>query len=821
MQSQSRHGEQKPLAKPALEATNSMQARGTHPSRDAGLAVAASVVPISYVLLGPDRRVLLHGGADPSFLDAPTPLKPGNSVETVFQRVPNLLDAFERASIGEKVEETIIVSGHPYVVRMLPMNGKAGTGHVTVVAYKSDALVNGTRQMVPADLVNCISEGVVTADLEGTVLFASQPALAILEKEPGDVVGKPLESVVPDLTLGDGAIPVSQELAVPLENGCTRPVAVAAHPASVDGKRVITAVLTDHSERDEARDALAKSNVRYALAAAGANDGLWEWDLEAGTVQFSARWRTLLGLESTAIKHTPEDWLSRIHPADVDGFCDRFDAHLDGETSQFEHEYRMKHANGAYRWVQARGVVARREDGEPFLMAGSQSDITDRKLAEESLNHGALHDALTGLPNRELVLDRVNQALARQVLSEDHAFALAILDLDRFMIVNESLGHAAGDELLVSFARRLEKKVAPGNTLARLGGDEFVVLLEDIDSVDQVQDVIGDLQAEISLPFDMDGQQIFVSASIGIAIGATRYKRAEEVLRDADLAMYRAKKEGKAGFEIFDESRHRGPVDLLQIETNLRHALDNGDIIAHYQPIVDLETGVVTGFEALVRLSHPTRGVIPPGEFIGIAEETGLIVPLGEQVLDMACAAASSWQQRFGLKNKLSMSVNFSARHLAQENIVTRLESVLERSSLPPEDLKIEITESLIMTNPELAAQTLARIKELGVTLSLDDFGTGYSSLSYLRRFPIDTLKMDRSFVGRMDTDERDMELVRMIIMLAHTLGMEVIGEGIETEGQVALLRDLNCEFGQGYYFSRPLIEDDAVAMLANPPRWC
>ncbi|MDD9924904.1 MAG: diguanylate cyclase, partial [Rhodospirillaceae bacterium] len=420
-------------------------------------------------------------------------------------------------------------------------------------------------------LVECLSEGVITADRQGTVLYASGPALAMIGMRAADVLGKSLETVIPEFTLNDALIAASKEIALPRENGFSRSIAVSAHPMAVGGEEIIATVLTDHSERDAARDALAKSNARYALAAAGANDGLWEWDLEEGSVQFSARWRTLLGLEATAIKHTPEEWLCRIHPEDVDSFCGSFDSHLEGETPQFEHEYRMKHANGEFRWVQARGIVARREDGEPFLMAGSQSDITDRKLAEESLNHGALHDALTGLPNRELLLDRVNQALARQGWDEGQNFALAILDLDRFMIVNESLGHAAGDELLVSLARRLEKKVAPGNTLARLGGDEFAVLLEDFHSVEQVQDVIGDLQAEISQPFDMNGQQIFVSASIGVAVGATRYNRAEEVLRDADLAMYRAKKEGKAGFEIFDESRHRGPVDLLKIETNLRH----------------------------------------------------------------------------------------------------------------------------------------------------------------------------------------------------------------------------------------------------------
>ena len=672
----------------------------------------------------------------------------------------------------------------------------------------------------PLELLDCLSEGIVTADLAGRVQSSNKAAKEIFDCDGHLAPGTPLNEVMPAVSIDETGVPKDGDWSLARRDGTDIPVNVASYKMRLDGRECVVVVLTDNTERETVRRALAESDARYALVAAGANDGLWEWNLEEGTVQFSGRWRTLLGLEEASLKHTPEAWLSRIHPDDVDTFCDRFDSHLEGKTSQFEHEYRMKHANGEYRWVQARGIVARRENGDPFLMAGSQSDITDRKTAEESLTHRALHDALTGLPNRALVLDRVNQALARLERNEEQNFALAILDLDRFMIVNESLGHAAGDELLVSLARRLETKIAPGNTLARLGGDEFAVLLEDFETTDEIRVTIRELQHVISQPISMHGRDVFVSASIGVALGGPGYKRAEEVLRDADLAMYRAKKNGVAGFEFFDEARHRGSVDLLQVETSIRRALENDDILVHYQPIVDLNKGVLTGFEALARMAHPTRGLVPPGEFIPVAEDTGLIVPLGERVLEMACDAASAWQSKFGLANKLSMSVNLSARHLAQENIVNVLENALARSSLPPQDLKIEITESLIMTNPELAAQMLARIKELGVTLSLDDFGTGYSSLSYLRRFPIDTLKMDRSFVGRMDTDDRDMELVRMIILLAHTLGMEVIGEGIESESQVGLLRDLNCEFGQGFFFARPLPEDDAIRMLSAPPAW-
>jgi len=580
------------------------------------------------------------------------------------------------------------------------------------------------------------------------------------------------------------------------------------------------ATIVDNSARNGERTALGQTEARYALAALGANDGLWDWNLKDGTIYLSSRWRSMLGLKDEVLKNSPEEWLSRIHPDDLVLFCQEFDSHLEGKNNQFEHEYRMRHANGTFRWMQVRGLVVREADGKAYRMAGSQSDITDRKQAEERLLYGALHDSLTGLPNRALLLDRIGQALARMERNEDHKFALAILDLDRFMVVNESLGHGAGDELLVSLSRRLEAELGPGDTLARLGGDEFAFLIEEHEDIEGVKAFIKRLQKVISSPFELSGEEIFISASFGIVLGTPRYSRANDMLRDADLAMYRAKKEGKSGFEVFEEQRHRPRFDQLQVETSLRYALNEGWIHVFYQPIVDLKSRKIKGFEALSRLIHPSHGIMPPSEFIGIAEETGLIVPLGEQVLKMACAKTVEWQRQYGLGDDLTISVNFSARHLADESILALLSDVLAETGLPAKSLKIEITETLIMSNPELAAQTLDRIKKLGVTLSLDDFGTGYSSLGYLRRFPIDTLKMDRSFVGRMDTDSRDLELVRMIIQLAHTLGMEVVSEGIETKSQLDLLTELDCEFGQGFYFAKPLPADEAVQLLAKPPVW-
>jgi len=526
----------------------------------------------------------------------------------------------------------------------------------------------------------------------------------------------------------------------------------------------------------------------------------------------------MLGLEEEALNNSPEEWLGRIHPDDLAAFRGEFDCHIEGKTSQFEHEYRIRHADGEYRWMQVRGLVVRESNGKAYRMAGSQSEITDRKLAEERLLHGALHDSLTGLLNRALILDRVGQALARSQDNEDANFALAILDIDRFMVVNESLGHGAGDELLVALSRRLKAELGPGDTLGRLGGDEFTILVEDYQDFAEVEEFVQKLLDAIGRPFELNGKEIFISASFGIVFAAPRYVGANDMLRDADLAMYRAKKEGASGFEIFEEQRHRPRFDRLQAETSLRYALSKGWIHVFYQPIVDLKNRRIIGFEALSRLIHPSQGIVPPADFIGIAEKTGLIILLGEQMLKMACAQTVEWQRQYGLGEDLTISVNFSARHLADESIVALVGDVLADTGLPAKSLKIEITETLIMSNPELAAKTPDRIKTLGITLSLDDFGTGYSSLGYLRRFPIDTLKMDRSFVGRMDTDTRDLELVRMIIQLAHTLGMEVVSEGIETKRQFDLLAELACEYGQGFFLAKPLPAEEAGMLLANQP---
>lgn len=783
------------------------------PSREATLSAVTDAAPIAFLLLDTSRVIRQCGGGSLSRIDLFSEAVPGISFDHVFVAHANLRKALSRALAGIDLSETASINGISYGFQFLPITEPAP--FVTVIAFEISALApQRTQDKALGGVLDAISDCVVSISQQGKIEDINRAGTEVFGFSADEVVGKNIETLIPELGIVRMASLKMTETVGRRRDGSCFDVRLMMTPVTSDSGPKYVATIIDISTNRAASQNQLENEERYALAALGANDGLWDWNLQDGSIYLSARWRSMLGLEETELKNSPEEWLSRIHPEDVVAFCEGFDAHLDGTSNQFEHEYRMRHANGDFRWMQARGLAVRQGDGKAYRMAGSQSDITDRKLAEERLLHGALHDPLTGLPNRALMLDRLGQALARMERNEGVKFALAILDLDRFMIVNESLGHVVGDELLVSLSRRLEKEIGSGNTLARLGGDEFAILMEDYETFEDIKEYVQHLQEIIAKPFELHGKDVYTSASFGIVLGETRYTRASDMLRDADLAMYRAKKEGKTGFEVFEESRHRCEFDQLQVETSLRQGLDEGWIHVFYQPIVDLKERRIKGFEALSRLIHPAHGVIPPVEFIGVAEESGLIVPLGEQVLKRACEQTVEWQERFNLVGKLDISVNLSARHLADDNIVELLVDVLKTTGLPPENLKMEITESLIMSNPELAAQTLDRIKKLGITLSLDDFGTGYSSLSYLRRFPIDTLKMDRSFVGRIDSDERDLELVRMIILLAHTLGMEVVGEGIETNSHLKLLRDLNCEYGQGFYFSKPLPENEVAELL-------
>jgi diguanylate cyclase (GGDEF)-like protein len=448
----------------------------------------------------------------------------------------------------------------------------------------------------------------------------------------------------------------------------------------------------------------------------------------------------------------------------------------------------------------------------------AEQERISRVLEEtkEHFRHAAFHDSLTGLPNRAMFTELLKAEIESSKRRSEHLFAVLFLDLDRFKNINDSLGHTHGDLLLVAFAERLERTLRPVDTLARFGGDEFAILLSGIvDTTDAVR-VAERIHEELLLPFDLDKNSAFATASIGIALSSSGYERPEDILRDADTAMYRAKENGKARYEMFDQGMHARAVSRLQLESDLQQAVEQKQFCVYYQPIIALETGRLSGFEALVRWNHPRRGIISPADFIPVAEETGLIVPLGRWVLEESCAKIRHWQQKSPSHRALSLSVNLSGRQVSQPDLVEQIKQALHDSKLSPHCLKLEITESVVMENAEAATIMFKQLRTLGVQLSIDDFGTGYSSLSYLHKFPLNYLKIDRSFVSRMATADDNSEIVRTIATLAHNLGMEVIAEGIETEEQHQQLKALGCEYGQGYLFSRPVDDRGAEHLLAK-----
>lgn len=450
----------------------------------------------------------------------------------------------------------------------------------------------------------------------------------------------------------------------------------------------------------------------------------------------------------------------------------------------------------------------------------TEQERISRVLEEtkEHFRHAAFHDSLTGLPNRAMFTELLKAEIESSNRRDPNMFAVLFLDLDRFKNINDSLGHTHGDLLLVAFAERLERTLRPVDTLARFGGDEFAILITGmVDATDAVR-VAQRIQDELSEPFVLDKNSAFATASIGIALSSSGYDRPEDILRDADIAMYRAKENGKARYELFDHGMHARAVSRLQLESDLRQAIENKEFCVYYQPIVSLETGRLAGFEALVRWNHPRRGLVSPADFIPVAEETGLIVPIGEWVLNEACAHVRQWQLDSPSHRSLSLSVNLSARQVAQPDLLDRIKEALTTSKLNPHCLKLEITESVVMENAEAAVLMFKQLRSLGVQLSIDDFGTGYSSLSYLHRFPLNYLKIDRSFVSRLTTDN-DNAIVRTISTLARNLGMEVIAEGIETDEQYQQLKMLGCEYGQGFLFSRPVNNDDVQHLLAHDAR--
>ncbi len=586
----------------------------------------------------------------------------------------------------------------------------------------------------------------------------------------------------------------------------------------IDGELIIRSVRYA-LERQHAMTALRESEERYVLAARAANDGLWDRNLLTDQIYYSPRWCLMLGFSEDEIGNTPSEWFHRLHPEDVDATREAIDLYLQGKTTHFEQEYRIRHRSGSYRWMLSRGMALYNETGHPYRMAGSQSDITVRKHTEERLIHDALHDPLTRLPNRLFFHDRLENAL-RLFESENKQFAVLFLDLDRFKTINDSLGHLIGDHLLSSIAQRLERCIPAEGMIARFGGDEFAVLLHDVASPNDAVRVAKHVHEAMKEPFVIHGHEVFTSGSIGIALSSENYTRTEEILRDADTAMYRAKAAGMGKYRLFDTTMHLRAMALWQLETDLRRAVERNEFVIYYQPIVSLENGQLAGFEALVRWNHPDRGLLYPADFLALAEETGLLNTIDRWTIRRGAQQLKAWQEQHPRQPELFLNVNLSGSLLNQSDLAGYVESVLQATKISPNTLKLEITEGAVLSDIAGITHTLAALQKLNVHLCIDDFGTGYSSLSSLHYYPINTLKIDGSFLMNMNSETGNLDIVRTIIALAHDLDLEVIAEGVETPHQFHQLQALNCEYGQGSLFSQAIDSRSSQSLLTQNPRW-
>ncbi len=590
------------------------------------------------------------------------------------------------------------------------------------------------------------------------------------------------------------------------------PAEMTASRMRISGEDLILLVCRDITQRHRTEQALRDSEERYALAARATNDGLWDWDLASGVVYYGQRWYEMLGYTSRDIRPDLDTWYDLVHNEDLPRLKSAIAAHLQGESECIEVEYRIRHKDGGWRWMICHGLAVRDQAGAVTRVAGSQSDITQRKHAEFTLLHDAFHDPLTNLPNRSLFMDRLKLAMARSRRSNDSGFAILYIDIDRFKLINDSLGHSGGDALLVRVAARLQAYLRSEDTLARLGGDEFAILFESVQSIVFATRLSRRIQKALSLPIVINHSKIYPTISIGLTMYQQDYTRPEEMLRDAETAMYRAKAAGGARYIVFDKGMHSQALHALQVENDLRLALKNHEFELFFQPMVALPERRIKGFEALIRWRHPTRGLVSPLDFIPTAEETGLIISIGEWVLTQACEHISAW--RLDGHTDIHVAINFSARQFENRNMLDLVGAVMQRTGTPPQALEIEITETVAMKNYDTSIHLLNELHGMGIRISIDDFGTGYSSLGYLKHFPINMLKIDRSFVNDIPGSREDMSITRAIIAMARSLGLDIIAEGVETPEQLAFLEEAGCNFIQGFLFGQPLDARTATTLL-------
>lgn len=575
---------------------------------------------------------------------------------------------------------------------------------------------------------------------------------------------------------------------------------------AVDHAREVGGLRVRHAELEE----------RFDLAVRGANDGLWEWDLSQERVFYSQRWCELLGLPAGSPEDSPETWFDRVHPRDLEELKRQIELHLEGNTPDLQFEHRVRHADGEYRWILVRGAAARNSQGRARRLAGSFTDVTQYREHASTLRQVARQDAITDLPRRAVLVERLARALELARNYGDYDFTVLLIELDRLSTIVQGLGGRAADLLLAQVARRIEELCGPEVLLAHIERGQFAILLENLEEPAEGPRMAGQIHDALRAPFELEGEHVFVAVSIGMTSSARHYEQVDDVLADLTVAVRRARSGTGQPHEARDTQLRIEALTLLRLEMALHDAIEANQFELHFQPIVDYDRWGLFGFEALLRWRHPTRGMISPGEFIPVAEDTGLIVPIGRWALRAACKQIRDWMDAFEIPERFALSVNMSARQTNDPLLFDTLQRAIEEFRVPPGRLKLELTESAVMGDPDAGAALLERLRELGCALYIDDFGTGYSSLSYLNRLPIDGLKVDRSFVQDLDGSKASATMVQMILDLARNLEVDVVAEGVETDAQAEQLLAMGCNRLQGYYFSRPLAPDDADALVAE-----
>ena len=673
----------------------------------------------------------------------------------------------------------------------------------------------GLEQAYREELFESAPEAIVLVDNTGRVLRANSEFTTMFGYSSDEAVGRSIDELLAPRDLVGEAQEITQQVAAGdkvtresvrrRKDGTLVPVSILGAPVKLAGGQLavfgIYRDITTRKQTDEALRRLEKAFETMQLGLTIADvQGRIVYTNPADAAMHGYTVDELIG-QQVAIFAPP-------------GTRQRMGLEQIKEMKSWRRETVNVRKEGSVFPVQLMSDVVQNAEGEPIGIVTTCEDITERKRMEEELAHQALYDPLTELPNRAFFSNLLDRSIRRMERHEDYMFAVLYLDLDRFKVVNDSLGHTIGDQLLVACSHRLVECVRPGDVAARLGGDEFTLLLDSIKDSSDATRVAERIRGALKAPFRLNGRDVFTSASIGIALSGSRPREPEDYLRDADTAMYRAKTRGSASYEIFDEAMHARVTALLQLETGFRNALDKEEFRLFFQPLMSLDTDRIIGFEALVRWEHPERGIVLPADFIPLAEETGLIVPLGWWVLREACGQLAAWLKRFPERSDLTMSVNLSAKQFQQADLVDKAEQTLHEAGLEPWRLKLEITESVLMDDVSSNVAVIQKLHALGVEVHLDDFGTGYSSLSYLDRFEIDTLKIDRSFVSRIGAAEERPEIVHAIIGLAHDLGISVVAEGVETADQLTRLRQLRCEQVQGYLCAQPLETEAAAALL-------